>query len=274
MEVVYECGINCNGSMDIAEKMIDVAHSSGCKYVKFQKRTIDLVYSKEELARPRDSQWGTTTREQKEGLEFNWTDYRKIDDYCRGKCISWFASPWDTESIQFLVDFNKDLMKIPSALITNHEFLEECRDTGAYLILSTGMCHINDIDAAIDIIGKERIYCLMHCTSTYPSMPEEINAKCIITLKELYPKLMIGFSNHYPGLMAMILAAAYGAEMIEFHGTLDRAMVGSDQAASIEPQGVFELMQRLQLVEKMKGDGVKRIYEREYPIIDKLRGIK
>ena len=270
MEVIYEAGINHNGDIELAKRMIDVAYAAGCSHVKFQKRDVDLVYSKEELDKPRESPWGTTTRQQKKGLEFGVSEYASIDLHCNGK-LKWFASPWDMNSLYFLKQFGRDLIKIPSALITDIKLLAACRDMRIKVILSTGMSTLGQVDDAIDVIGQENIYCLMHCTSTYPSKPEEINARCILTLKERYPWAKIGFSNHYPGLMAMTLAVAYGAEMIEFHGTLDRSSYGSDQAASIEPRGVFELMERLRLVEQMKGDGVKKVYDSELPIMAKLR---
>lgn len=270
VEVIFEVGINHNGDLGLAKKLIDVAHASGCQYVKFQKRTIDLVYSKEELDKPRESPWGTTTRQQKEGLEFGYKEYVEIDNYCKGK-LFWFASPWDVDSVDFLMKFDVPFIKVPSALMTNETFLKKVRYTKLPVILSSGMCTLGMVDNAIDILGKDRIYAILHCTSTYPSAPDEINAKIIPIMKELYPKFKIGFSNHYPGLHAMELAVAYGAEMIEFHGTLNRTMPGSDQAASIEPKGVFELMDRIMLTEQMKGDGIKKIYDSEKPIMAKLR---
>jgi N-acetylneuraminate synthase len=270
VEVILEQGINHNGDLAIAKKLIDVAHSAGCDYVKFQRRDIDLVYTKDELNKPRESPWGTTTREQKEGLEFGYKEYVEIDNYCKGK-LFWFASPWDVNSVDFLMKFDVPFIKVPSALMTNESFLKKVKHTKVPLILSTGMSDLNILDNAIDIVGKDRVYAILHCTSTYPTAPDEINAKVIPVMKELYPSFKIGFSNHYAGLHAMEVAVAYGAEMIEFHGTLDRASYGSDQAASIEPRGVFELMERIRLIEKMKGDGVKRIYESEKPIAAKLR---
>ncbi len=268
IEVIAEIGINHGGNLDIAKRLIDVAYSAGCDYVKFQKRDIDLVYSKEELDKPRESQWGTTTRQQKMGLEFDLGDYCEIDDYCKGK-IKWFASPWDKNSIVFLNNFAMPLMKIPSALLTDKEYLESCK--GNKIVLSTGMSTLKQIDNAVDVLGEDNIYCLMHCTSTYPTDPSEVNVLCIENFKQLYPTLKIGFSNHYPGLMAMVMAVVLGAEMIEFHITLDRTMHGSDQAASIEPQGVFKLMEYIKLIDKMRGDGIKRVNDGELPIIKKLR---
>ncbi len=271
VEVILEQGINHGGDLCIAKKLIDVASAAGCHYVKMQKRTIDLVYSKEELDKPRESQWGTTTRQQKEGLEFSFDDYEKIDIYCKSKGIKWFASPWDVVSLDMMADFNIPFIKIPSALITNKELLESCKTYTIPVILSTGMSTLEMIDKAIDILGKDRIYCIMACTSTYPTKPEESNVRCVTTLKERYPWTKIGFSNHYPGLMSMIIAYVLGAEMLEFHGTLDRSMVGSDQASSIEPKGVFELMERIKLIEKMQGDGIKKIFGSELEIMRKLR---
>lgn len=270
IEVIYECGINANGDLALAKKLIDVAYSSGCHYVKFQKRDIDLVYSREELDKPRESPWGTTTRDQKKGLEFGYKEYVEIDNYCKNK-IPWFASPWDVNSVDFLMRFDVPFMKVPSALMTNESFLKKVKYTRLPVILSTGMCDLNIVDNAIYTIGKDQIYAILHCTSTYPSAPTEINAKMVSVMKEIYPTFKIGFSNHYSGLHAMEVAASYGAEIIEFHGTLDRTMYGSDQAASIEPKGVFELMERLRIIEQMVGDGVKRIYDSEIPIMKKLR---
>lgn len=273
VEVIVELGINFNGDMDIAKKMIDVAYSAGAHYVKFQKRDIDVVYTPEELRKPRESQWGTRTRDQKEGLELDLYQYMEIDEYCKGK-IKWFISPWDYKSVKLMTQghFEMPFLKIPSALITNFELLEEIKCHDIMVIVSSGMSTLKQLDDAVHFLGPQRIHCIMHCTSTYPTIPEEINAKCIHTLRERYPWCpKIGFSNHYPGLMAMVLAAAYGAEMIEFHLTLDRTMYGSDQAASIEPQGLFALMQRIKLIEQMKGDGIKKIYESEEPILAKLR---
>lgn len=271
VDVIYELGINHNGDLKLAKKMIDVAHAAGCRYVKFQKRNVDLVYSKEELDTPRESPWGKTTREQKLGLEFNFDDYKEIDAYCKEK-VKWFASPWDLDSVAFLTQFrDTPYIKVPSALITNGPFLEACRSTGKPVILSTGMSTPIIIDNAISTVGEKNVHCIMHCTSTYPTDPAEINMKYISVLKEKYPWAKIGFSNHYPGLTAMEGAVFYGAEVLEFHGTLDRAMYGSDQAASIEPRGVFELMERLYIIEQMIGNGFKGIFDREMPILAKLR---
>uniref|UniRef100_A0A6M3KTL1 Putative N-acetylneuraminate synthase n=1 Tax=viral metagenome TaxID=1070528 RepID=A0A6M3KTL1_9ZZZZ len=271
VEVVAELGINANGSVETAKKMIDVAYAAGIDYVKFQKRTVDLVYTKKELDAPRESPWGTTTREQKQGLELDWSDYDIIDEYCDLKGIGWFASPWDVESLRFIASFDIPFIKIPSALLTNHKLLEACKFLDRKVILSNGMSTMQELKKAVKIIGEDNIHAILHCTSTYPTAPTEMNLSHIKELKQIFPATKIGFSNHYPGLMGMIMAAVMGAEMIEFHLTLDRSMYGSDQAASIEPHGVFELMNRLKLIEKMKGDGVKQVYDSEIPIMQKLR---
>lgn len=270
VELIYEVGINANGDLALAKKLIDVAYSAGCQYVKFQKRNIDLVYTKEELDKPRESQWGTTTREQKEGLEFSFDEYVEIKKYCKGK-IGWFASPWDLESLTQLYALGSEYIKIPSALITNETLLHQCKLHNTPVILSTGMSTMAMIDKAVKILGKDKIYCIMACTSTYPSKPEELNLNFIKTLKEVYPWAKIGFSNHSPGVIYMAIAVALGAEVIEFHGTLDRSLPGSDQASSIEPEGVYKLSKWVKGIELAMGDGVKKIYDSELPIMAKLR---
>jgi N-acetylneuraminate synthase len=271
-EIVAEIGINANGSLDTAKRMIDVAAAAGCDFVKFQKRTVELVYTKEELAAPRESKWGRTFGDQKRGLEFSREDYDEIDLYCREKEIGWFASPWDTDSLEFLDEYDDcQYIKIPSPLLTNEGLLRGCLDSDKQVILSSGMSNIPMIDNAVGILGKEKIYCIMHCTSTYPSKPEELNLKCITDFRERYGWTKVGFSNHNPGIIFMPIAVALGSEMIEFHITLDRASVGSDQAASIESEGVFRLVKHIRNTEKAMGDGIKKIYDSEIPIMKKLR---
>jgi N-acetylneuraminate synthase len=270
-QIVLEVGINANGSLELAKKLIDVAHAAGCDFVKFQKRNIELVYSQEELNSKRESQWGTTFREQKAGLEFGTDEYDEIAHHCAGK-IGWFASPWDMDSLNFLNGYEScEFIKIPSALITDLAFLGACGRGKKPVILSTGMSTMAMIIRAVDTIGRSKLHCIMHCTSTYPSKPSELNLNFIKTLKEIFPWAKIGFSNHNPGVIYMPIAVALGAEMIEFHGTLDRSMPGSDQAASIEPEGTFKLVKYIRGIEEAMGDGVKRIYDSELPIIKKLR---
>lgn len=271
IQTISEVGINHNGDIDLAKKLIDVSASAGVDYIKFQKRTIERVYSLEELDSPRESPWGTTFREQKEGLEFDFDEYTQISAHCYHRGIQWFVSVWDTESAEFIDAFDVPFIKVPSPLITNKNLLEFLREMDTPIIISTGMSTMEIIDRAVKILGKDRIHCIMHCTSTYPSKPEEQNLKFILTLKDKYPWAKIGFSNHSPGLPYILAAGAMGADMIEFHVTLDRSSYGSDQAASIEPEGVFRLAKWMRSLERAMGDGEKKIYDSEIPIIKKLR---
>lgn len=273
-EIIAELGINHNGDIDLAKQMIDVAAAAGCDFVKFQKRTISEVYSQEELDKPRESPWGTTNREQKMGLEFDFHEYEVLDYYCRDKRIKWFASPWDIYSVGFLHNFKPPFMKIASASLTDHELLKTCTEYGYPLILSTGMSTLEELDKAIDVVGRLNVHCIMHCTSTYPTKTEELNLNCIPMLKGKYPWAKIGFSNHHPGIIYMPIAVALGAEMIEFHQTVDRSMYGSDQAASIESTGVFKAVSYMRNVSIALGDGVKKIYDSEVPIRENLRRVK
>lgn len=270
VSLVAEIGINHNGSVAIAKTLIDVAYAAGCHYVKLQKRDVETVYTKEELDAPRESPWGKTNREQKFGLEFQKREYDEISSYCKGR-VGWFASPWDLKSMEFLSKYDDcAFIKIPSALITNYTILDAAIKTEKPIIISTGMSTMQEIDNAVKLLGNS-LYCLMHCTSTYPSKPEELNLNVIKTLKENYPKVKIGFSNHSPGIVYMPVAVGLGAEMVEFHITMDRTMYGSDQASSIEPEGVHHVAKYIQGVTRAMGDGVKRVYESEIPIIKKLR---
>jgi len=265
-ELVAEIGINANGDMEIAKQLIAKADLAGCKFVKFQKRHIPSCYSDDELALPRQSPWGMTTKEQKEGLEFSVEDYQEINEYCDDVGIGWFYSPWDVKSVVQMSVFRCPWVKIPSARLTDIQYLHAVRDHSEKTILSTGMHTLEEADFAIDVLGN--VEYILHCTSTYPTKPDEINLNCIKTLKKRYPWAKIGFSNHYAGLMAMLGSAILNAEMIEFHITLDRTMYGSDQAASIEnPE---ELAHRLYLLDKMMGDGEKKVYDSELPIKEKL----
>ena len=269
-KLVAELGINHNGNLLIAKRLIDIAKFAGCHYVKFQKRTVDLVYTKEELDKERESPFGTTTREQKYGIEFDKDGYDFIDEYCRQLGIGWFASPWDIESVEFLKQYNLPYIKIPSALITNKELVEACGDFGAPVIISTGMSTKEEVEACRDWLGDSLEY-ILACTSTYPTADCEMNLLGISTLKEDFPDHKIGFSNHSPGIQYLIIAAAFGAEMLEFHVTMDRASYGSDQAASIEPQGVFSIVKHVSNTEKAIGDGKWTVFDSEEKIKEKLR---
>jgi len=269
--VIAEIGINHNGDMKLAKQLIKNAIIAGCNAVKFQKRTIDLVYTKEELDVPRESPWGTTNREQKEGLEFSLAEYKILEEYSTENGLDFIVSCWDIQSIDDIENTcNVKYHKVASALATDKQFLEKLVKTGKPVILSTGMMTSKEIDSAVSILGDSLEY-ILACTSTYPTKAEEMNLKHIITLKELYPSLKVGFSNHYSGLDACVGATALGAECIEFHITHDRTAYGSDQPASIE--NVNGMVEAIRMMEKMLGDGTKVVYETEKPIAAKLRKV-
>ena len=273
MEKVYiigEVGINHNGNIKLAKKLIDKAKKSGCDAIKFQKRTVDLVYTPEELAKPRQSPWGITTREQKEGLELSIEQYVEIEKYAKEKGLDFIVSCWDNNSIDLIEQHcNVNYHKVASALLTNRSFLECLNETKKPVILSTGMSTQKEIEKAIAIL--KNIKYILACTSTYPTKDEEVNLSYISTLKIKYPDIKIGFSNHSNGMLASHGAVALGAECIEFHITHDRTAYGSDQAASIE--SVEELVKGIRKMERLRGDGIKKVYESELPIIEKLRKI-
>lgn len=269
--VIAELGINHNGEMSICKELIDVASSAGCDAVKFQKRDIDRVYSKEFLESPRQSPWGNTQRAQKEGLEFNKQQYEEIAYYCLGKGIEWFASAWDIASQQFLNQFNCKFNKIASAMLVNHSLLRMVAEEGKHTFVSTGMSNYDDIDSAVSIFREAGCsFELMHAVSTYPMRDEDANLNCIRTLRERY-SCNVGYSGHEVGLAISYAAAALSITSLERHITLDRAMYGSDQSASIEPAGLHQLVGAVHKIEKSMGDGVKQINEAEVPIARKLR---
>jgi len=270
-KITAEIGINHNGDIDIAKQLIDVAKDAGCDFVKFQKRTIEHVYTKEELDKPRESPWGTTNREQKEGLEFNEEQYDEIDSYCKEKEIGWYASPWDYNSVYFLSKYRDiPFIKVASASLTDIKLIEVVKQLDKPIILSTGMSTKAELDNAVSILGDQVEY-ILACTSTYPTKNEEMNLNFIKTLKEQYPQYKIGFSNHNAGIFFMCCSVAMGAEMIEFHITLDRAMYGSDQAASIEPTGVRKTVDYVRGLEVAMGTGEWTVYPSEEEIKKKLR---
>ncbi len=270
--VIAEVGINHNGDINIAKQLIDAAKEAGADAVKFQKRTLDLVYTQEELSAKRESPWGTTNRQQKEGLEFGQTQYDEIDSYCHEKGIEWFASPWDVESVKFLSQYNSKYAKVASALLTDGELLEAMAKEGRYTFISTGMSTLEEIDAAVELFKHHNCpFELMHCNSTYPLLNEaDANLRTIVTLKHRY-NCKVGYSGHEPGLAVSYGAAAMGISSLERHITLSRAMYGSDQAASVEPGGFKQLVGTIRKIEAAMGDGVKRIYDSEIPIMKKLR---
>ena len=269
--VIAEIGINHNGDLEIAKKLIDIANESGCDAVKFQKRTIDLVYSEDLLNSERESPWGTTQREQKEGLEFDFEEYEEIDNYCKSKKIDWFASAWDLESQNFLKQFNCKFNKVASAMITYNDLLKEIASEGKYTFISTGMSTIEDIDNAVEIFREYKCpFELMHCVSTYPMKESDANLNVIRTLKDKY-NCNVGYSGHETGIAVSIGASAMGISSLERHITLNRSMYGSDQSASLEPNGLRMLLGSVRKVEQAMGDGIKKILDAEIPIGEKLR---
>ncbi|HUH97390.1 MAG TPA: N-acetylneuraminate synthase family protein [Anaerolineales bacterium] len=269
--VVAEIGINHNGDIDIAKKLIDVAAQAGCNAVKFQKRSIEIVYSAEELARPRESPFGSTNGDLKYALEFGQQEYSEIDQYCRTKDMAWFASCWDEPAVDFIHQFNPPCFKIASASLTDDNLLRHVRSQGKPILLSTGMSTLEQIDHAVGVLGKNDLV-ILHSCSTYPAYYEELNLRVMPRLRERYGTL-VGYSGHETGLPSSVAAVALGACIVERHITLDRSMWGSDQAASLEPNGIHRLMRDIRLVETSMGDGVKRVIEREVPIMKKLRRV-
>ena len=268
--IISEIGINHNGDLDLAKELINTSAGAGANAVKFQKRTIDAVYTPAELDKYRESPWGTTNREQKEGLEFTMEQYQELQEYTEALGLDFIVSCWDLSSLEEVSEsLNVRYHKIASALATDRNFLEALNETGTPVILSTGMCTAEQIEAAMDIL--ENVEYVLACTSTYPTKPEEINLRHIETLQDDYPDVMVGFSNHYSGHDACVGAVALGAECVEFHVTKDRTMYGSDQSASIEK--VVELIDAIRNMETMLGDGVKRVYETEVPVMNKLRKV-
>lgn len=269
--VIAEIGINHNGDIDLAKKLISVAVAAGCDAVKFQKRSIDVVYTAEELAKPRESPFGETNGDLKRGLEFGMEEYREIDAFCKSVKMTWFASPWDEASVDFLEAFNVPVYKIASASLTDDHLLRHIRKTGKPIIVSSGMSTLDEIDHAIEVLGKTDLL-LMHTTSTYPSSYEELNLRAIPALAARYG-IPIGYSGHETGIPTSVCAVAIGACSVERHITMDRAGWGSDQAASLEPNGISRLVRDIRLWEMAKGDGVKKVFPSEVPIIKKLRRV-
>jgi len=269
--IIGEIGINHNGDVNLTKKLIDVAEAAGCNAVKFQKRTVDVVYTREELARPRESPFGETNGDLKYGLEFGQEEYEEIDRYCREQGILWFASCWDEDSVDFIDRFNVCCYKIASASLTDDNLLRFTRRTARDrpLLLSTGMSSLEQIDNAVELLGRKNLV-LLHTTSTYPATYDELNLKAIPALRQRYGA-PVGYSGHETGLASSVAAVAMGACVVERHITLDRAMWGTDQAASLEPSGLTRLIRDIRLIETSMGDGNKRVMEREVPILKKLR---
>ena len=270
--IIAEIGINHNGSIDLAKKMIDIAVTTGCDAVKFQKRTVNIVYTKEELAKERKSIFGNTNGDLKRGLEFGEKEYREIDTYCKEKGIMWFASCWDEPSVDFIEKFDPPCYKIASACLTDDDLLKYTKSKGKPILLSTGMSTIEEIRHAVSILGEDNLI-IMHCTSTYPSNSDEMNLKVIETFKNEFA-CPIGYSGHERGITPSVLAVAVGACVVERHITTDRTNWGSDQAASLETAGLYHMVRDIRQTPILLGDGVKVVYPRELPIIDKLRRVK
>ena len=269
--IIGEVGINHNGDIKIAKDLIDICCDAGVDAVKFQKRTIDLVYKKEMLDGLRESPWGTTQREQKEGLEFNADQYSEIDAYCKERNIKWFASAWDLESQKFLQQFNCEYNKIASAMIVYEDLLELVASEKKHTFISTGMSTYDDIDKAVSIFSKHDCpFELMHTISTYPMNEEDANLNLIKTLQDKYA-CNVGYSGHESGVSISVAAAALGITSLERHITLDRAMYGSDQSASLEPAGLRSLVGSVRKIPGAMGNGIKTVIDAEKPIAEKLR---
>ena len=270
--ITAEIGINHNGDVEIAKKLIDFARNANCDAVKFQKRTVEKVYSKQVLDSPRESPWGTTTREQKLGLEFNEKEYYIIDAYCKEKEIEWFASSWDIDSQLFLRNYHLKHNKIASAMLTNTELLNVVAEEKKHTFISTGMSTTDQIAHAVKVFKNHNCsFELMHSNSSYPMKPNEANLLCIKTLKEKF-NCNVGYSGHESsGYYISLAAAVLGATSIERHITMARDMYGSDQAASLEPIGLIRLVRDIRVLDLIMGDGVKRVYPSEVSVMDKLR---
>ena len=271
MKILGEIGINHNGDVAIAKKLIDVCAELKIEAVKFQKRDIYKIYDKKMLSSPRKSPWGETQEDQKKGLEFGEKEYKEIDDYCKSKKIKWFASAWDIESLKFLDKFNTEYNKIASAMITSNKFLEEVARRQKYTFISTGMSDMKIIENAVNIFRKNNCkFELMYCVSVYPCKPELIDLNCITTLRKHF-NCDIGYSGHENGIAISLAAVGLGITSLERHITLDRTMYGSDQAASMEPNGFSLLVKSVNKAQKAMGNGKKEIISEENDVIEKLR---
>mgnify|MGYP001445772020 CR=1 FL=1 len=269
--IIAEIGINHNGSLDYAKELIDIASNCGCDAVKFQKRNLEIVYGEKLLAEFRESPWGNTQRDQKEGLEFSMEEYDEIDKYCQIKGIDWFASSWDNESQVQMRKYNFPFNKIASAMTTNKPFVELVASEKVPTFVSTGMTEIKDIDWIVSIFRKYNCeLMLMHTVSTYPSPEEDLNLKCIETLKDRYD-LPIGYSGHEVAVSPSVVAASLGACAVERHITIDRAMYGSDQSASLEAAGLKQLCETLRKIPIVLGSPIKKINKSEIKVASKLR---
>jgi len=270
--VMAEIGINHNGSMVMAKRLIEAAKEAGCDAVKFQKRTVEAVYTPDELARPRESVFGATNGDLKRGLEFSYAQYTELADYSRARDLDCSASCWDRGSVLAMAELGVPWLKVPSALITDIPLLGVYRETGIPVILSTGMSTEWEVDQAVRFFGSASLYALLHCHSAYPSPIEELNLSYLERLREDYP-CPIGYSSHTVSPWPCLMAVGMGARVVEFHLTLDRTLWGSDQAASLEPKAAQKLVEEIRTFERAYGDGVKRVMPSEVPIQAKLRRV-
>lgn len=271
--VIAEIGINHNGDLETAKKMIDAAAHAGADAVKFQKRTPDIATPPEQKNQMRETPWGYITYlDYRYKVEFNEAQYAEIDRYCKEKKIDWMVSVWDEPSVDFMEKFDTPAYKVPSASLTDFKLIQKTRSTGKPLILSSGMSTMQQVQRGIEVAGEKDLV-MMHCTSTYPCEPEELNLKMVETLRREFPNIPIGYSGHEVGLVPTAIAVALGACMVERHLTLDRAMWGSDQAASVEPAGFEKLVKYIRVTEASLGDGVKKVYESEKGSMKKLRRV-
>jgi N-acetylneuraminate synthase len=269
--IIAEIGINHNGSLDIAKKLIDEAVIAGCDAVKFQKRTPELCTPKDQWHLERDTPWGRMTYiNYRYMVELGYDEYTAIDDYCRERGIDWFVSCWDEVAVDFMEQFDPGVYKFASASLTDHSLIAKVRETGKPYILSTGMSTMDEIREAVDKFGTDNLM-IAHSTSAYPCSPQELNLRMIETLSDLYPGVPTGYSGHETGLATTVAAVAMGACFVERHFTLDRAMWGSDHAASVEPQGMQKLVRDIRDIELALGDGVKQVYESEMGAMKRLR---
>ena len=272
--IIAEIGINHNGSVEIAKKMIDAAHSAGCDAVKFQKRTPELCVPKDQWDIERDTPWGRMTYiNYRHKIEFDKDQFSQIVDYCKKKKIIWFASCWDENAVDFIEQFNPAVYKIASACLTDENLLLKHKALNKPVIMSTGMSTMSEIENAVKTFGTENLM-IAHSTSSYPCKTEQLNLRMIQTLKKKYPTIPIGYSGHETGLAPTGAAAALGASFIERHITLDRAMWGTDQAASVEIVGLVKLVSNIRDIEQALGDGIKKVYESELPSLKKLRRVQ
>lgn len=270
--IIAEIGINHNGDVDIAKQLIDVADTAGCDAVKFQKRDPDVAVPEDQRDVPRETPWGVMPYiEYKKRIEFEQPEFDEIDAYCKDRGIMWFASAWDQPSVDFLEQYDVPAMKVASAGLTDHDLLRRMRKLDVPIILSTGMSTMEEIREAVDVVGTDDL-AVMHTTSTYPCPNEELNLRMINTLQDEYPDVPIGYSGHEVGLQTTLAAVTLGACLVERHITLDRAMWGTDQAASVEPPGLMRLVRDIRVIETALGDGVKKVYDSELPVRKKLRG--